>query len=237
MAWVCCCSCCLPGAPAGLVPVATSVAPCPACLRGLPHHIAWPGSVCAQLSLPGTRRLACCGPHPCSSGHLPLVAEERKRLCPQSCLNHAVFLPQSCHARYRYEKARKLKDHIGKIREDYTRNWGSNSRAERQVGGWAAVSRCGARRAVGRSSTPLGQLGGCRVRAERQVCNSVRACLSAVLAYMHLPCTACRACGPHATPPANAALLLLSCHPPADGHGSVLHRQARAACGPREGRG
>jgi DNA topoisomerase-1 len=33
----------------------------------------------------------------------------------------------------KYEKARKLKDHIGKIREDYTRNWESRIRAERQM--------------------------------------------------------------------------------------------------------
>ena len=33
----------------------------------------------------------------------------------------------------RYEKARKLKDHIGKIREDYTKLWESRIRAERQV--------------------------------------------------------------------------------------------------------
>ncbi|KAI7840141.1 hypothetical protein COHA_006180, partial [Chlorella ohadii] len=33
----------------------------------------------------------------------------------------------------KYEKARKLKNHIGKIREDYTRNWEARTRAERQM--------------------------------------------------------------------------------------------------------
>lgn len=34
----------------------------------------------------------------------------------------------------RYEKARKLKEYIGSIRETYQRNWDSKDRAERQVG-------------------------------------------------------------------------------------------------------
>jgi hypothetical protein len=34
----------------------------------------------------------------------------------------------------RYEKARKLKDFIGGIRDTYTRNWEARDRAERQVG-------------------------------------------------------------------------------------------------------
>lgn len=43
----------------------------------------------------------------------------------------------------RYEKARKLKDHIGKIRDDYTKNWEARTRAERQVGGcvWGGAVR------------------------------------------------------------------------------------------------
>ena len=73
---------------------------------------------------------------------------------------------------------------------------------------------------------------------------SAAACRSGGVGAQQHACENCtagvhniRACGQHATLPAHAALLLLSCHPSADGHCSVLHRQAGAACGPREGRG
>ena len=52
-------------------------------------------------------------------------------------------LPAVCPASCRYEKARKLKQYIGGIRETYTRNWDSRDRAERQVGAGKSSRRGG----------------------------------------------------------------------------------------------
>lgn len=49
-----------------------------------------------------------------------------------TCL-HLPPVPSRSYRCRRYEKARKLKDFIGGIRDTYTRNWDSRDRAERQV--------------------------------------------------------------------------------------------------------
>ena len=75
-------------------------------------------------------------------------------------LTGALRPPAAYCAACRYEKARKLKQYIGGIRETYTRNWDSRDRAERQVGAAAHLAGLLTRRRV---------LGG-RVLAVEAVC-------------------------------------------------------------------
>jgi hypothetical protein len=109
---------------------------------------------------------------------------------------------------HRYEKARKLKEHIGSIRTTYMRNWESRDRRERQV--------------RGRQTLP------CMLSARPQAAADLYCIRTGQLPQSPLPM---RGTNPwHASP--------LSClHPAcADGHGAVLHRQTGAACRAREGR-
>ena len=74
----------------------------------------------------------CCANTRCwaAPATLPLTLPSRLHCPPPACQYHHRRRPP---VRRRYEKARKLKEHIGAIRSTYEKNWDARDRAERQV--------------------------------------------------------------------------------------------------------